>query len=165
MLPVINGFREKYGIDKLTIVADSGLLSKANIAELIAHGHEFILGARVKNERQKYKEKILAHIFTDGESIVLNKGDFRLIVNFSEQRAKKDRYNREKGIKCLEKLIKTNKLTKTAINKKGYNKFLVMKGTMQVEIDQEKIKQDQKWDGLKGYLTNSTLKKKKILEN
>lgn len=165
MLPVINGFREKYGIDKLTIVADSGLLSKANIAELIAHGHEFILGARVKNERQKYKEKILAHTFTDGESIVLNKGDFRLIVNFSEQRAKKDRYNREKGIKRLEKLIKTNKLTKTAINKKGYNKFLVMKGTMQVEIDQEKIKQDQKWDGLKGYLTNSTLTKEKILEN
>ncbi|WP_148086804.1 IS1634 family transposase, partial [Thermaurantimonas aggregans] len=148
-----------------TVVADSGLLSKANIEELASCGHEFILGARLKNETQPCKEKILSHSFKDGESIVIPKGDYKLIVNFSQQRAKKDRYNREKGIKRLEKLIKNNKLTKAAINKRGYNKFLTMKGPVEVEIDAEKIMQDQKWDGLKGYLTNSTLSKEKILEN
>ncbi|MCX8149475.1 IS1634 family transposase [Thermaurantimonas aggregans] len=165
MLPIINGFKEKYAIEKLTVVADSGLLSKANIEELVASGHEFILGARLKNETQQCKEKILSHSFKDGESIVLHKGNYKLIVNFSQQRAKKDRYNREKGIKRLEKLIKNNKLTKAAINKRGYNKFLTMKGSMEVDIDAEKIVQDQRWDGLKGYLTNSTLPKEKILEN
>lgn len=165
MLPIINGFKQKYAVGKLIVIADSGLLSKANIEELSAHGHEFILGARLKNETQECKEKILSHSFKDGESIAINKGDYTLIVNFSKQRAKKDRYNREKGIKRLEKLIKDNKLTKAAINKRGYNKFLVMKGSVEVDIDSEKIAQDQRWDGLKGYLTNSSLSKEKILEN
>ncbi|MFI0429528.1 IS1634 family transposase, partial [Mariniflexile sp. HMF6888] len=44
MLPIINDFREKYNLEKLVVVADSGLLSKANIDELMANKHEFILG-------------------------------------------------------------------------------------------------------------------------
>ena len=57
MLPVLNAFKETYGLDKLVIVADSGLLSKANIAELQDNGYEFILGARIKNEAQSIKHQ------------------------------------------------------------------------------------------------------------
>lgn len=34
-----------------------------------------------------------------------------------------------------------------------------------MEIDEEKIKEDEKWDGLKGYITNTRLKPKRIVEN
>jgi transposase len=165
MLPIINKFKEKYNLEKLVIVADSGLLSKANIDELIAQKHEFILGARIKNEAKRIKEEILSLALKDGQSIIIKKGDLKLIITYSNQRAKKDQYNREKGLKRLEKNLRTGKLTKSSINNRGYNKFLEMDGEVQVKINQEKIEEDAKWDGLKGYLTNSTLSKERILDN
>ena len=45
-------------------------------------------------------------------------------MGYSEQRAKKDRYNRDKGVKRLEKAYKSGKITKENINRRGYNKFL-----------------------------------------
>ena len=96
---------------------------------------------------------------------MIKKDELRLIVTYSDKRAKKDKYNREKGLKRLEKNIKTGKLTKSSINNRGYNKFLEMEGEVQVKIDLAKVKEDEKWDGLKGYLTNSKLDTDIILEN
>lgn len=53
MLPVLDSFKEKYSLKQLVIVADSGLLSSQNIAELQAKGYEFILGARIKTRNKK----------------------------------------------------------------------------------------------------------------
>jgi len=165
MLPIINRFKAKYNLDKLIIVADSGLLSKSNIEELVAQKYEFILGARIKNEAEGIKQKILSLSLKDGQSSIIRKGDLKLIITHSDQRAKKDKYNRDKGLKRLEKSIKTGRLNKGSINNKGYNKFLEMDGEVQVKINQEKIEEDTKWDGLKGYLTNSNLSKERILDN
>jgi transposase len=165
MLPIINGFRNKYKIEKLIVVADSGLLSKDNIEELIANKYEFILGARIKNETQDIKDKILTLSLQNGESKIIEKGGLKLIITYSDMRAKKDKHNRDKGLKRLEKNLKTGKLTKASINNRGYNKFLEMDGNILVKINQEKIITDAKWDGLKGYITNSSLDKNKILDN
>ena len=165
MLPVIDGFRKKYGLDQLVIIADSGLLSSKNIEELQDKGYEFILGARIKNEKSFIKEKILALKLKNGESAVVEKGDLRLIINYSGSRAKKDKHNREKGLKRLEKKIRSGKLTKSSINNRGYNKYLKLDGELKVSIDRTKFEADAKWDGLKGYITNAKLNKNEILEN
>ncbi len=60
MLPVMDGFKKTYHLEKLVIVADSGLLSYQNIKELQAKGYEFILGAGIKNESKSVKNKILS---------------------------------------------------------------------------------------------------------
>ena len=78
-------------------------------------------------------------------------------MGYSESRSKKDRYNREKGVKRLKKDYKSGTITKENINKRGYNKFLEISDDVHVTINQEKINEDQKWDGLKGYLTNTDL--------
>jgi hypothetical protein len=88
----------------------------------------------------------------------------RLIVGYSEKRAKKDRHNRSKGIKRLKTAFKSGKLTKENINKRGYNKFLEISDNVQVTINQEKVGQDEKWDGWKGYLTNTSLPAKEVYE-
>ncbi len=62
-----------------------------------------------------------------------------LIVIYSEKRAKIDLYNRERGHKKLEKQITSDKLTKSNINKKGYNKYLEIQGEMNVSIDMDKF--------------------------
>lgn len=165
MLPVIEAFKSKYGLDKLVIIADSGLLSSSNISELKLKGYQFILGARIKNEQQNIKDKILSLKLKNGESSIIKKDDLKLIVSFSEDRAKKDRYNRQKGLSKLEKRLKSGKLTKSSINNRGYNKYLKLHGEMMVKIDYDKYKADARWDGLKGYLSNTTLSKDQIIEN
>lgn len=165
MLPVIESFRKKYKLNQLVIVADSGLLSKANIEELQSRNYEFIIGARIKNEGVRIKEKILSLSLGNGQSEVIKKDDLRLIITYSDDRAKKDRYNREKGIRKLEKYIQRGRLTKASINNRGYNKFLKLDGQINVTLDEDKIKHDSRWDGLKGYLTNAKLSKDQVIEN
>ena len=102
----------------------------------------------------------------DGQSKVIEKSDgLRLVIGYSQKRANKDRHNRERGLKKLEKKIRTGKLSKANINNRGYNKYLKLEGEITVSIDFEKYSLDQKWDGLKGYLTNTSLTKEQIIEN
>lgn len=124
MLPVVDAFKEKYKLDQLIIIADSGLLSKSNIEELQSKGYEFILGARIKSESERIKKKVLSLSLQNGESEIIKKDDLKLIITYSDSRAKKDKYNREKGLRKLEKNIRTGRLTKSSINNRGYNKFL-----------------------------------------
>lgn len=164
-IPILDKFREKFKLEKLTVVADAGLLSNKNIQDLMDKNYEFILGARIKNEKESIKEQILSFDIKKDNNILINKGNLKLIVTYSEKRAKKDMYNREKGVKRLEKLLKSKKLTKSSINNRGYNKFLEMDGEISLKIDENKIKNDEKWDGLKGYVSNSSMTKEEILEN
>jgi transposase len=165
MLPVLEAFKKKYNLEQLVIIADSGLLSKSNIEELQQRGYEFILGARIKNESHAIKKKILKLNLENGQSNAIKKGDLKLIVSHSDQRAKKDRYNRERGLRKLEKQIRTGRLTKSSINNRGYNKFLKLEGEITITIDTEKLALDANWDGLKGYITNAKLNKNQVIEN
>lgn len=165
MLPVIDSFKSKYDLKSLVVVADAGLLSSDNIELLQGGGYEYILGARIKAESQSIKRSILSLNLKNGESRILQKDSAsKLVISYSDSRARKDAHNRERGLKKLEKQ-KSGKLTKSSINNRGYNKFLRLTGTIEVVIDEEKRKEDSKWDGLKGYLTNTTMNKDEIIEN
>jgi transposase len=166
MLPILDAFKDKYQLNKLVIVADSGLLSNQNITGLQQKGYEFILGARIKNESKNLKEKILKLELKNGESKIIQKPEgLKLIISYSDKRAKKDKHNRDRGLQRLEKQIKSGKLTKSNINNRGYNKYLKMDGNIKISIDKTKYEADLKWDGLKGYITNTKLPKDEIIAN
>ena len=166
MLPVVNLFKRKYKLQNLVIVADAGLLSNKNMEALQQNRCQYILGARIKNESNAVKNKILSLKLKNGESGIIQKDEQnKIVVSYSDSRARKDDHNRQRGIQKLEKLISTKRLAKTQINNKGYNKFLKMTGEVEVVLDQTKIDQDKKWDGLKGYLTNTALSKDDIIKN
>ena len=166
LLPVIDAFKAKYRLEKLVIVADAGLLSNVNIALLVNNKYEFILGARIKNESHVLQQQILSKKFKNGDTKTFIKTDnTRLIVSYSEKRAARDAANRERGLKRLEKQLGKGKLTKKYINNKGYNKYLKLEGNLFISIDYKKYKEDARWDGLKGYITNSTLTNDEVLEN
>lgn len=165
MLPILDSFKETYSLKQMVIIADSGLLSNANVEELQAKGYEFILGARIKNEKKQIQNQILSLGLKNGESAAIEKDGLKLIVTYSDNRAKKDRLNRERGLKKLEKRIKNGKLTKSSINNRGYNKYLKMDGEINIAIDYEKFNSDTAWDGLKGYISNAELTKDEIIEN
>lgn len=158
MLPTINEFVSKYGLENFVVVADSGLMNNASISELETHGYKYIIGAKIKNESQEVKNWILEQPKRDCQMVEYDKeGGRRLLIGYTDDRAKKDAYNREKGIRRLEKAYKHGALTKGNINKRGYNKFLSMDGEVKVAINYDRIADDSKWDGLKGYLTNTNI--------
>lgn len=168
LIPTIQNIQRKYSFANPIIVADSGLLSKLNLTLLQEQKYLFILGARIKNESSDVKSKILAAAksLSDGESAVIDKIDgTKLIINYSSKRAKKDAANREKGLLRLNQKIKSGKLTKQSIHNRGYNKFLKLEGSINVSIDQSKIGEDQSWDGLKGFITNSKLSAASVIAN
>jgi transposase len=118
LIPVLEAFQKKFDLKRPIVVADSGLLSKTNLEELEAKGYGYILGARIKKETETVIQQIHAwHLDTDGAYRELEKEDgTRLIVTYSAQRAKKDAYNRKRGLQRLEKKIKNGTLNKAHIN-------------------------------------------------
>jgi transposase len=166
LIPFIERISLKFKLDKPIIVADAGLLSNDNIKALEAQNYEYILGARIKNEPERIKREVLETQFTDGTTKDIGKSEnTRLIVSYSAARAAKDAYNRKRGLTRLEKRVKSGRLTKSSINNKGYNKYLRLNGEVVVEVDYEKYNNDQVWDGLKGYVTNTKLTDSEIMEN
>lgn len=167
LLPTLRKIQKKYAFKNPTVVADAALLSKENIENLGKAEYRFIIGARIKNEAESVKAQILklAPGTRDGGEFTVKKQDgTRLIVTYKTKRARKDAHNRERGLKKLRLQIKSGRLAKEHINNRGYNKFLSLTGNMTVEINEEKIKQDKLWDGLKGYVTNTRMSSKAVVE-
>ena len=165
MLPVVERFTSKYSLNKAIIVADAGLLSSENINELIRLRYQFILGGRIKNESKVLQNQILALRLKDQIHTLIKPDDLKLIISHSSTRGAKDKKNREKGLRRLEQAVRSGKLSKKHINNRGYNKYLKLEGQLAVRIDYEKFNNDARWDGLKGYITNTDLSAEEIVNN
>lgn len=165
LLPIVKKLEKRFNLSHPIVVADSGLLSAKNIEQLEEEGYEYIIGARVRSMSKADKEAVLKLALKDGEMTSLTIKDRRHVISMSAKRAKKDARDREKGIKRLEKRFANGKITKASVNNRGYNRFLTLQGETTVTIDQDKIAEDARLDGLKGYVTNSKIKDKEIVEN
>lgn len=165
-IKVLRQMGSRFKLGKPVVIADSGLLSKKNIAALDADGYQYILGARPKNEDARTKEKILALGLGDGDVRIIKKDKTtRLVVAKTQKREEKDAFNRKRGLERLTKRLNSGKLTKSNINNKGYNKYLKMEGEVSISIDLDKFNGDAAWDGIKGYLTNTTLPAREVITN
>jgi hypothetical protein len=163
MSPLIDDFKQHFGIDDFLVVADSGFLIKCNIDLVRSGGYDFIVGGRIKKCWKDKSEWIMSLPHEDGVYYErLANGD-RLIVTYSSNRATKDAYNRYKGVVRLKKAYASGKITKDKINKRIYNKFLKIYNGVIITICEDKIKEDAKWDWLKGYVTNTKLSPAKVV--
>lgn len=159
---------QKYAMDKPVAIADAAMLSKKNLADLAAHGYQYIVGARIRNEPDAVQRQLLekAKGMESGALFEIARNDgTRLIVSHSEKRARHDAYRRDKGLKKLRNAIASGRLTKEHLNKRGYNRFLALTGEISVSLNEQRVADDTQWDGLKGYVTNTTLPPVKIIEH
>ena len=158
MIPAIDDFKQRFELDDFVVVADSGFMISRNVDLLRRGGHQFILGGRIKKYSEEVTQWLMSLPHEDGQynERILDNGD-RLIVTYSSKRAAKDAYNRTKGIERLRSAYASGKITKDKMNRRGYSKFLKISNDVYVCINEEKIKEDEQWDGLKGYVTNTLL--------
>lgn len=165
-IPLLKRAQRKFGFSSPIVVGDAGLLSRKNIKELVADGYEYILGARLKNENANVRKKVLALNLSDGQVASIKTDDgLRIVVSFTEKRRKKDAFNRAKGLQRLQTKVASGKVTKKHINNRGYNKYLRIEGKAAISIDLEAFEKDAAWDGLKGYVTNTSLPDEEVLAN
>ena len=165
LLPIVKKLEKRFNLSHPMVVADAGLLSKDNIEQLEREGYEYIIGARIRSMAKADKESVLGLGLKDGEMSSLTIKGRRHVISMSDSRARKDAKDREKGIKRIEKRFANGKITKASVNNRGYNRFLTLQGETTVSIDQGKIAEDARLDGLKGYATNSELKDSEVVEN
>lgn len=166
LIPTLKEIRNKYNLDKVIFVADAGMMNEENINELEKEGFEYIVGCRLKNLPKKLQKKIITHNnYTQiNEEYKIKKLKYNgksLIVSYSSQRAAKDESDRVRAIEKLRKKILKSSNPKEYITNYGNKKYLRINGDASIEINEEKIKEDSKWDGLHGVVTNA----KKLCNN
>ena len=158
----VEKLKEKYELDKVVVVADSGLLTQENQDMLDSEGLEYILGARIKNMSKKIEKQILdksqyRKLTEEGNEKILKielSPNKRLIVTHSQKRAEKDKRDREKAVNKLKKKISKSKNPASLISNYGYKKYIKIEGKTKVELDEEKLAKSAAWDGLHGIITN-----------
>jgi len=146
-------------VDRVVFVADSGLLSKDNLAVIEKSENQYIVAARLKNQPESIKKQILDKgSYQQGDQMMLKEialpGARRLLVNYTEKRAKKDAYDRQKALDKLQKKINKSKNPESFISNTSHRRYLKIENQQSVKIDEEKIRSAEQWDGLHGIITN-----------
>jgi hypothetical protein len=189
LVDILKKFQEKFTLKhKPVVVADRGMLNNDNLAYLENNGYKYILAAKIKNISNDLKEQITNLTFIDDsithtlkfnkdipykddneqkQSININQ---RLVLSYSTKRAKKDKYNRDKALQRLEKKIQSSKsITKKDLKLSYYAKYLNIndnKCDITFNLNDKKIDDDSKLDGIKGFITNDfTLDAKEIISH
>lgn len=168
LLPALNEVAQQYNVGRPVVVADAAMLSKTNLDALDDAKYPYVVAARLRNETDVMQREILRQTaeLQNGQYVEFDSSPgHRLIVSYSDKRARKDAHNRKRGLARLHKRVGSGKMTKEQLNNRGYNKFLKLTGEVSIEIDEAKIEQAARWDGLKGYLTNTGLPADAIIEN
>ena len=173
LVPVIDRLRSRFGIAKVCIVADRGMISKETIREAESRGLAYILGVRMRRQKE-VAEEVLSRAGRYEE--VHPKGKHskspsplkvkevwqngrRYIICLNEGQQKKDAADREAILAALKDKLKQGE--KSLVGNKGYRKYLKVTGA-KFQIDEEKIKQEAGYDGKWVLTTNTDLPARQV---
>ena len=165
----ITTLKNRYAIDKVIVVADRVMMSKVNIDTVTDCGYEFIVGDRLKNMSPKIKKQLLnlstykqEWIYTDNDQeaitiryTTLQENGKTIIATYSAKRAKKDKYDRDQILRKAQTLLDKPELLKSKAGR-----YYLKPATPTSEedvVDEDKIKQQEKYDGFLAISTNSSV--------
>lgn len=158
LIPILEKLKKTYQVEQLVFVADRGLLSDENIKYLEENNFSYIVGARIKNLPKKLQEQILDednyHVDYGQKLGVFDYRKSKLIVSYAADRARKDQHDRSTAINKLSKKLAKNKNPKSLLSNYGYKKYITINGDAEIAVNEEKLNNDAKWDGLLGVVTN-----------
>ncbi len=159
LLPVVDRLRQRFGLKRVCWVADRGMISRETIEGLEKRGLEYILGARMRRQKEVREEVLerggryhdVAHNLRVKEVWV---GESRYIVCHNPQEAVKDAADREAIVKALQDQLK--KGSSQLVGNTGYRKFLRLeRGALTVDMD--KVEDEARYDGKFVLRTNTRL--------
>jgi hypothetical protein len=159
LLPVVDRLRRRFGLRRVCWVADRGMISKGTIESLEQRGMEYLLGARMRRQRE-VNEAVLGragryHEVAENLRVkeVLVEGH-RYIVCHNPQEAARDAAEREAIVRSLEDRLKEG--AGQLVGNRGYRRFLrTQRGA--ITIDRSKVEADARYDGKFVVRTNTLL--------
>lgn len=163
---VVKRFQNCFGIKEVCIVADRGMISNDMLDFLESPGCSFsyILGVRLRRVKE-VSEEVIARAGRYREIEPSNPrheplkvkevkhNGWRYVVCLNEAQARKDAHDRELIVASLREKLKAG--DKTLVGNCGYRKFLKNAGKGHFEIDEEKLRAEERFDG-KWVLTSNT---------
>jgi len=155
IIPVLEEFQREHHLKKITVVADAAMLSRTNLESLTDNDYHFIVGSRLTkipyDIAQFQKQKTL----TDNQIITTQKGDYRIIYQYREKRARLD-------IKNIETQIAKAKRMVNGIAPVKRNRFVSLTSERKT-LNQSLIDKAYALAGIKGYVTNLNLPPQEII--
>ena len=87
-----------------------------------------------------------------------------LVLSYKTNRALKDRADREKSIQKLQIRLKRSKNPKQLVSKYGFQKFIKVEGDAELQIDNQKLYDESRWDGVSGiYISDQNLTNEEVI--
>ena len=157
-ISVIEKIRNLLKNPDLIVIADAAMISRINIEELDGRNIGFIVGARLANLPAHLRDKISKAVSGQDQKITtVNYLNHRLICQYLNKRAAKDRSDREKQIEKAKSIISSpSKISRR------YRFVGMVKG--KYTLNGKLIEKAEKLEGIKGYLTNTAVPKKTVIE-
>ncbi|PIP05617.1 MAG: transposase [Syntrophobacterales bacterium CG_4_8_14_3_um_filter_49_14] len=176
-LPVIvERMKQKFRVRRICIIADRGMIRKKTMQALDKEEPPalYILGVRMRRQKEvsgKVLTKRGAWQEIHGErkwskdpaplkirEVVLQ--ERRYIVCLNEEERRKDAHDRQAIIAHLRDKLKQG--DKSLVGNKGYRRFLKMEGKGHFVVDEGRIKNDERFDGVWVLRTNTDYPAEKV---
>lgn len=155
-VPLVKNIQKLVGQEELIVVADAAMISIDNIQKLESEHIGFIVGARLSNLPANIIDLIFNQLKKqDGEMITTTYREQRLICHYSAKRAAKDKSDRTKQIERVK-----NAMTSPSRITSRYRFMKAEKD--KYSLNTTVIEKAEKLEGIKGYLTNTTLSEQTI---
>jgi hypothetical protein len=171
LTPVVDRLRSRFGIRRVCIVADRGMISQETLAALEQpeRGWQYILGARMRSQNE-VKDEVLSRAGRyrvvhpkrvkgdDPSPLKVKKvwvGDRRYVVCLNDDEARKEAADREAIVAALREQLRSG--DKSLVGNKGYRRYLSGSDSPRFQIDEAKLAEEARSDGKWVLRTNTDL--------
>jgi transposase len=173
LTPVVRRLQKHFGIERVCVVADRGMISEAAIADIEARGWLYILGVRMRRTKEA-REEVLAR---GGRYQEVNPKSAdakapsplsvkevwieqrRYIVCRNEDQAVKDAHDRLAIVNALVEALKRG--DKSLIGNNGFRRFITGSGA-RWRVDEAKVVEEARYDGKWILRTNTDLSAREV---
>ncbi len=168
LIPVIDRLRARFGIERVCVVADRGMISADTISALEARGLEYILGVRERNAKE-VRDVVLAdpapsvplviphqgRADTELEAKAVMLGDRRYIVCRNLTEAAQAARTRAAVVAALRAKLKQG--DKSLVGNSAYRRYLKTPDQQHFAIDEARAAEEARYDGLYVLRTNTQM--------
>jgi transposase len=167
LLAVIDRLRQRFAIGRVCVVADRGMISDKTITGLEERKLEYILGVRERNTKEVYdvvlndKKPFVPLLIPrerrdtelEAKNVWVEKRRYVVCRNLAE--AKRDAEVREEVLRSLREGLRRG--DKALVGNSAYRRYLKTPNEGHFEIDEKRVAEDARYDGLYVLRTNMSL--------
>jgi hypothetical protein len=167
LLAVIDRLRQRFAIGRVCVVADRGMISDKTITGLEERNLEYILGVRERNTKEVYdvvlndKKPFVPLLIPrergdtelEAKNVWVEKRRYVVCRNLAE--VKRDAQVREEVLRSLREGLRRG--DKALVGNSAYRRYLKTPDEVHFEIDEKRVAEDARYDGLYVLRTNMRL--------